>query len=123
MCVVSFKKIETGIFSTVLFTANSAGLYTWLIEFLSYIGKSHIAHDPFLFIGLYHSMSCYSLLSYRNPDPCEECFQHVWGVRWLLGVGRHWGNRPSSVVVYLNRPLEIRGLSLWFRGALHPLER
>ena len=29
----------------------------------------------------------------------------VRGVRWLLGVGWHWGKRLSSVVVYLDRPL------------------
>ena len=40
----AFKKIELCIFSTVLFTAISAGLYTWSIEFLSYIGKSHNIH-------------------------------------------------------------------------------
>ena len=36
----------------------------------------------------------------------------VWGVRWLLGVGRRWGKRLSSVVVYLNRPVVVRGYSL-----------
>ena len=69
--LITFKKIELCIFSTVLFTANSARLYTWSIEFLLYIGKSHITHVPSLLLayGLYHSMPCYSLLSYRDPGP------------------------------------------------------
>ena len=47
----------------------------------------------------------------------------VRGVRWLLGVGRRWGKRLSSVVVYLDRPVVVRGYSVWFGGALHPVER
>ena len=47
----------------------------------------------------------------------------VRGVRWLLGVGRRWGKRMSSVVVYLDRPVEVRGGSVWFGGSLHPVER
>ena len=47
----------------------------------------------------------------------------VRGVRWLLGAGRRWGKRLSSVVVYLDRPVEVRGHSVWFGGALHPVER
>ena len=47
----------------------------------------------------------------------------VWGVRWLLGVGRRWGKRLSSVVVYLDHPVVVRGNSVWFGGALHPVER
>ena len=47
----------------------------------------------------------------------------VRGVRWLLGVGRRWGKRLSSVVVYLDRAVEVRGHSVWFGGALHPVER
>ena len=46
----------------------------------------------------------------------------VRGVRWLLGVGRRWGKRLSSVVVYLDRPVVVRGGSVWFGGALHPVE-
>ena len=52
---------------------------------------------------------------------CGEC--GVRGVRWLLGVGRRWGKRLSSVVVYLDRQVVVRGHSLWFGGALHPVER
>ena len=47
----------------------------------------------------------------------------VRGVRWLLGFGRHWGKSLSSVVVYLDRPVVVRGNSVWFGGALHPVER
>ena len=47
----------------------------------------------------------------------------VRGVRWLLGVGRRWGKRLSSVVVYLDRPVVVRGTSVWFGGSLHPVER
>ena len=47
----------------------------------------------------------------------------VRGVRWLLGVGRRWGKRLSSVVVYLYRPVVVRGNSVWFGGSLHPVER
>ena len=50
-----------------------------------------------------------------------EC--SVRGVRWLLGVGRRWGKRLSSSVVYLDRPVVVRGGSVWFGGALHPVER
>ena len=50
-----------------------------------------------------------------------EC--SVRGVRWLLGVGRRWGKRLSSVVVYLDRLVVVRGHSLWFGGVLHPVER
>ena len=47
----------------------------------------------------------------------------VRGVRWLLGVDRRRGKRLSSVVVYLDRPVEVRDHSVWFGGALHPVER
>ena len=47
----------------------------------------------------------------------------IRGVRWLLGVGRRWGKRMSSVVVYLDRPVVVRGNSVWFGGALHPVKR
>ena len=47
----------------------------------------------------------------------------VRGVCWLLGVSRRWGKRLSSVVVYLDRPGEVRGHSVWFGGTLHPVER
>ena len=62
-----------------------------------------------------------SLLTVARRLRVGECT--VRGVRWLLGVGRHWGKRLSSVVVYLDRPVEIRGHSVWFGGALHPVER
>ena len=44
-------------------------------------------------------------------------------VQWLLGVGRRWGKHLSSVVVYLDRPVMVRGHSLWFGGAFHSVER
>ena len=47
----------------------------------------------------------------------------VRGVRLLLGVGRRWGKCLSSVVVYLDRPVVVRGNSVWFGGALHLVER
>ena len=37
--------------------------------------------------------------------------------------GRRWGKRLSLVVVYLDRPVVVRGNSVWFRVALHPVER
>ena len=40
----------------------------------------------------------------------------VRGVRWLLGINRRWGKRLSSVVVYLDRTVVVRGNSLWFGG-------
>ena len=46
----------------------------------------------------------------------------VWSVRWLLRVGRRWGKRLSSVVVYLYRPVVVPGNSVWFGGALNPGE-
>ena len=50
--------------------------------------------------------------------------RQVWcaGVRWLLGVGRHWGKRLSSLVVYLDCQVVVWGYSLWFGGALHPVK-
>ena len=50
-----------------------------------------------------------------------EC--RVRGVQWLLSVGRRWGKRLSSVVVYLDRPAVVQVFSLWFGGALHTVER
>ena len=50
-----------------------------------------------------------------------ECTVH--GVRWPLGFDRRWGKRLSSVVVYLDRPMVVRGNLVWFGGALHPVER
>ena len=47
----------------------------------------------------------------------------VRGMRWLLGVGRRWGKRLSSVVVYLDHPVVVQGNSVWFGGALHPVEQ
>ena len=46
----------------------------------------------------------------------SECT--VRGVRWLFGVGRRWGKRLFSVVVYPDRPVVVRGNSVWFGGAL-----
>ena len=50
-----------------------------------------------------------------------ECTVH--GVRWLLGVGRGWGQRLSSLVVYLVHRVVVRGNSMWLGGSLHPGER
>lgn len=36
----------------------------------------------------------------------------VWGVWWLLGLGRCWGKRLSSLVVYLDRPAGVQGHSV-----------
>ena len=49
-----------------------------------------------------------------------ECAVH--GVRWLLGIGRRWGQQLSLLVVYLDRPVVVRGHSVWFGGSLHPVE-
>ena len=46
----------------------------------------------------------------------------VRGMRWLLGVGRHWSKCLSSVVVYLDCPVVVRGYSLWFGDVLHAVE-
>ena len=76
--VTYFKKIELCIFSTVLFTAISAGLYTWSIEFLSYIGKSHITHVPSLLlvytIPCLVTACCLTMILARSLSSCEECF-------------------------------------------------
>ena len=61
-----------------------------------------------------------SLLAMARRLRVGDC--NVRGVQWLLGVGRHWGKRLSSVVVYLVRPVVVRGHSVWFGGALHPVE-
>ena len=74
---------------------------------------------------LVHGMDCRrgmgALLTAARRLSVGECT--VCGVRWLLGVGRRWGKRLSSVVVYLHRPVVVRGNSVWFRVALHPVER
>ena len=62
-----------------------------------------------------------ALLAAARGMRVGEC--GVRGVRWLLDVGRHWSKRLSSVVVYLDRSVVVRGHSLWFGGALHPVER
>ena len=62
-----------------------------------------------------------ALLAMARRLRVGEC--GVRGVRWLLGVGRRWGKRMSSVVVYLDRAVVVRGCSVWFGGALHPVER
>ena len=60
----------------------------------------------------------------------ERCARHlnvgvctVRGVRWLLGWQRRLGNRMSSVVVYLDRPVVVPGKCVRFGGALCPVER
>ena len=74
---------------------------------------------------LIHGVDCRqgvgALLAAARRLRVGECT--VRGVRWLLGVGRRWGKRLSSVVVYLDHQVVVRGCSLWFGGALHPVER
>ena len=48
-----------------------------------------------------------SMMQRLRVDDYGVCV--VW---WLLGVGRHWGKRLSSVVVYLDRPVGVRGQSM-----------
>ena len=61
-----------------------------------------------------------ALLAAARRLQVGECT--VRGVRWLLGVARWWGKRFSSVLVYLHRPVVVRGHSVWFGGSLHPVE-
>ena len=74
---------------------------------------------------LVHGVDCRrgvgSLLAVARRLRVGKCA--VRSVRWLLGVGRRWGKRLSSVVVYLHCPVEVRGHSVWFVDALHPVER
>ena len=74
---------------------------------------------------LIHGIDCRrgvgALLAAAYRLKVGECT--VRGVRWLLGVGRRWGKCLSSVVVYLDRPVVVRGNSVWFGGALYPEER
>ena len=63
---------------------------------------------------LIHGVDCRrsarALLAAAQRLRVGECA--VRGVRWLLGVGRRWGKRLSSVVVYLDHPVVVRGHSL-----------
>ena len=74
---------------------------------------------------LIHGVDCRrgmgALLAAARGLKVGECT--VRGVRWLLGVGRRWGKHLSSVVVYQDRHVVVRGNSVWFGGALHPVER
>ena len=74
---------------------------------------------------LIHGVDCRrgvgALLAAARRLRIGEC--GVRGVRWLLGAGRRWGKCLSTVVVYLDHPVVVRGHSLWFGGALHPVER
>ena len=74
---------------------------------------------------LIHGVDCRrgmgALLGAARRLRVGECT--VRGMRWLLGVGRRWGKRLSSVVVYLDRPVVVWGNSVWFGGVLHPVER
>ena len=45
------------------------------------------------------------------------------GRNFFFRDGRRWGKRLSSIVVYLDRPVVVHGNSVWFGGALHPVER
>ena len=73
---------------------------------------------------LIHGVDCRrgvgSLLLVAKRLHIRKCT--VWGIRWVLGVGRRWGKRLSSVVVYLDSPVEVRGHSVCFGGTLHPVE-
>ena len=73
---------------------------------------------------LIHGVDCRrgvgALLAMAQRLRVGEC--SVRGVRWLLGVGRRWGKCLSSVVVYLDHPVEVQGHSVWFGSALHPVE-
>ena len=73
---------------------------------------------------LIHGVDCRrgmgALLGVASRLRVGECT--VRGVRWLLGVGRRWGKWLSLLVVYLDRPVVVRGHSVWFGGSLHPVE-
>ena len=73
---------------------------------------------------LIHGVDCRravgTLLAMARRLRVRDCA--VRCVRWLLGVGRQWGKRLSSVVVYLDRVVEVRGCSVSFGGALHLVE-
>ena len=73
-----------------------------------------------LIYGVDCRRSVSSLLAMARRLRVGDC--RVRGVRWLLGVGRLWGKCLSSVVVFLDRAVEVRGYSVWFGGALHPIE-
>ena len=64
---------------------------------------------------LIHGVDCRrgvgSLLAMARRLRVGDC--NVRGVRWLLCVDRRWGKRLSSVVVYLDRPVMVRGHSVW----------
>ena len=97
------------------------------------VGVPDVGPRPVVAVGgsvraqalLIHRVDCRrgvgTLLAMARRLRVGEC--GVRGVRWLLGVGRRWGKRLSSVVVYLDRPVEVRGHSVWFGGTLHPVER
>ena len=74
---------------------------------------------------LIHGLDCRRGLGALLAVACGlrvgECT--VRGVRRLLGVGRRWGKWLSSLVVYLDRPVVLHGHSVWFGGALHPVQR
>ena len=63
---------------------------------------------------LIHEVDCRrsmeALLAAERGLRVGEC--GVRGVPWLLGVGRHYGKRLSSVVVYPDRPAVVWGHSL-----------
>ena len=74
---------------------------------------------------LIHRVDCRrgmgALLAAPSRLRVGECT--VRGVWWWLGVGRRWGKRLSSLVVYPDRSVVVRGHSVWFGGSLHPVER
>ena len=86
--LITFKKIELCIFFTVLFTAISASLYTWSIEFLTYIAKSHITHVPSLLlvytIPCLVTAHCLTMIMARSLSSCEECFQPLPNIARLF---------------------------------------
>ena len=63
----------------------------------------------FVFSLVKQELKCFNSLATNDP--------------FLVGVGRRWGKCLSSMVVYLDCPVVVRGNSVWFEGALHPVER
>ena len=61
--LITLRSNELCIFSIMLLTVNSAGLYTWFIKFLSILGKSRIIHtSPFLLVILYALLQAWPLV-------------------------------------------------------------
>ena len=73
---------------------------------------------------LIHGVDCHrgmgALLAATRRLRVGDCT--VRRVRWLLGVGRRWGKRLSSLVVYLDHPVVVCSYSVWFGGSIHTVE-